>query len=143
MDSANAVVGVASAPDGGLDPGKYQSLDIAQIQILNAAIRVIHQGLGVVSQPIAELDSEALDFVAASECLSELRTLRRRDLEALGRAAKKRRSTGTVRGRHHPLRSGPPRSFSRCLDPGRTVGTDRVDLADQAEFHDYPTTAIE
>jgi predicted HTH transcriptional regulator len=35
-------------------------------------------------QPVSELDSEAIDFVAASQCFAERRSLRRQDLAALG-----------------------------------------------------------
>jgi hypothetical protein len=35
-------------------------------------------------QPVPELNSEAIDFAATSQCFAERRTLRRQDLEALG-----------------------------------------------------------
>jgi ATP-dependent DNA helicase RecG len=95
-------------------------------------------------QLIPELDSEALDFVAASECFSELRTLRRRDLEALGLAAGyEGRPVPTVGGIILFGRERLARFPDAWIQAGRFAGTDRVDLADQAEFRDYPTTAIE
>lgn len=35
-------------------------------------------------QPIPELDSESIDFAAASQCFADRRALRRKDLTALG-----------------------------------------------------------
>jgi hypothetical protein len=35
-------------------------------------------------QPVPDLNSEAIDFAAASQCFAERRSLRRQDLEALG-----------------------------------------------------------
>lgn len=39
---------------------------------------------GFDEEPIPDLDSEAIDFGAASECFAERRPLRRKDLETLG-----------------------------------------------------------
>lgn len=39
-----------------------------------------------VTKPLADVDSEAIDFGAASQCFAKRRALRRTDLETLGLA---------------------------------------------------------
>lgn len=95
-------------------------------------------------QPIPDLNYEALDFAAASECFSELRTLRQRDMEALGLAASyDGRKVPTVGGLILFGRDRLARFPDAWIQAGRFAGTDRVDLVDRTEFREYPTTALE
>jgi len=64
---------------------------------------------GFDEQPVPELDSEAIDFVAASQCFAETRKLRRKDLTSLGVL------------RDHEGRSGGPLRRAR-QDPDRRSG---------------------
>jgi predicted HTH transcriptional regulator len=99
---------------------------------------------GFDEEPIPDLDSEALDFGAASQCFAERRALRRKDLETLGLVRRNQgRAVPTTGG---ILLFGRDR-LARFPDPhlqaGRFAGTDRADLVDRAELTDYPVRAIE
>ena len=95
-------------------------------------------------QPMPHLDSEALDFRAASESLEAVRKLTRRDLETLRLVAEHQgRKVPTVGGmlifgrereRHFP---------DAWIQAGRFRGIDKSRIADSAEIHDYPVQAIE
>ena len=95
-------------------------------------------------EPMPETDSEALDFAAASECFSELRVLRRRDLRAMG-------LIGDYQGRQVPTVGGMllfgrdrlERFPDAWIQAGRFAGTDRADLADRSDLRAYPVLAIE
>lgn len=94
-------------------------------------------------EPVSDLDSEALDFGAASQCFAEHRAPRRRDLETLGLV------------RRHQGRTVPPTGgillFGRerlarfpdaHIQAGRFAGTDRTHLADRAGLTAYPVLPI-
>jgi len=54
---------------------------------------------GFDEEPLPDLDSEAIDFGAASQCFAELRSLRRKDLETLGLVRRyQERTVATVGG---------------------------------------------
>ncbi len=87
-------------------------------------------------QAMPELDSEALDFAAASECFARLRKLRRGDLTTLrllvAHQGRKVPSVGGVllfgrdRADHFP---------DAWVQAGRFAGTDKARLVDSAALH--------
>ena len=95
-------------------------------------------------QPMADLDSEALDFRAASESFKPTRTLRKRDLETLRLLTAHQGHTvptvggvllfGRDRERHFP---------DAWIQAGRFDGVDKSRILDGAEFRDLPVAAIE
>ena len=86
-------------------------------------------------QPMPGLDSEAIDFRAASESFAEFRRLRRRDLDTL-------RLCAVHQGRRVPtvggmllFGSGRLAHFPDAwIQAGRFAGADKTDIADQAEL---------
>ena len=84
-------------------------------------------------QPMPNLDSEALDFRAASESFAEFRRLVRRDLETLGLCTTHQgRQVPTVGGM---LLFGKDRLVhfpDAWVQAGRFAGTDKSDIIDQA-----------
>lgn len=95
-------------------------------------------------QPIPELNSEALDFRAASEWFSPVRELRRQDLKTLRiTTAHQGRQVPTVGGlllfgRDH-LRHFP----DAWIQAGRFHGTDRARILDTVEIRSSPLKAVE
>ena len=95
-------------------------------------------------QPMVDLDSEALDFRAASESFKPARVLRKRDLETL-------RLVTTHQGRTVPTVGGVllfgrdrERHFPDAwIQAGRFDGLDKSQILDQAEFRGLPVAAIE
>lgn len=95
-------------------------------------------------QPLPELDSEAIDFRAASESFSPVRRLRRQDLKTL-------RITATHQGREVPTVGGlllfgkdRLRHFPDAwIQAGRFQGTDRTRILDTAEIRSLPVKAVE
>ena len=95
-------------------------------------------------QPMPDLDSEALDFRAASESFKPTRTLRKRDLESL-------RLLTTYQGHTVPTVGG-VLLFGRdrehhfpdaWIQAGRFDGLDKSQILDRAEFRGLPVGAIE
>ena len=95
-------------------------------------------------QPMPALDSEALDFRAASELFAPVRKLRRADLETL-------RMVTDHQGRRVPTVGG-TLLFGRdreCYFPdawvqvGRFAGRDKSRILDRAEIRVFPVQAIE
>lgn len=95
-------------------------------------------------QPMPDLDSEALDFRAASESFAAVRKLSRSDLETLRLLTiHQGRKVPTVGGmllfgrdrdRHFP---------DAWIQAGRFGGTDKSRIIDSAEIRSYPVLAIE
>jgi len=93
---------------------------------------------------LPSLDSEAIDFRAASESFAAIRRLARRDLQAL-------KIVTEYHGRDVPTAGGlllfgrdRLRHFPDAwIQAGRFRGTDRATIDDQAEFKGPLTTAIE
>lgn len=95
-------------------------------------------------EPLADLDSDAIDFGAASQCFAERRPLRRRDLETLGLVRRyQARTVPTAGGLLLFGRERLARFPDAHLQAGRFAGTDRAHLADRAELTAYPVLAIE
>jgi len=94
--------------------------------------------------PMPDLDSEAIDFRAASESFAPFRELARRDLVSLGILAKHQgRLVPTVGGMllfgHERERHFP----DAWIQAGRFAGTNKAKILDHREFRDYPVPAIE
>lgn len=93
--------------------------------------------------PMAELDSEAIDFRAASESFAGVRELTRIDLETL-------RLITTHQGKRVPTVGGVllfgrdrHRHFPDAwVQAGRFRGTDRTFIEDHTEIRDLPITAV-
>jgi len=99
---------------------------------------------GFDEEPVADLDSEAIDFGALSQCFAERRALRRKDLETLGLVRRHQgRTVPTAGGILLFGRERLARFPDAYLQAGRFAGTDRADLADRAELTAYPVLAIE
>jgi predicted HTH transcriptional regulator len=107
-------------------------------------LRRFARGEGFDEQPMPGLDSEALDFRAASESFAAFRKLARRDLETLRLLADHQdRKVPTVGGmilfgkdreRHFP---------DAWIQAGRFQGSDRSGIVDRVEIHSLPVRAIE
>ena len=107
-------------------------------------LRRFARGEGFDEQPMPGLDSEALDFRAASESFAPVRKLARRDLETLRLVADHQgRKVPTVGGmllfgqereRHFP---------DAWIQAGRFQGADRSRIVDRAEIRALPVRAIE
>lgn len=99
---------------------------------------------GFDEELLADLDSEAIDFGAASEFFADHRPLRKKDLETLGLVRRYQgRTVPTTGGILLFGRERLARFPDAHLQAGRFAGTDRVDLADRAELTSYPVQAIE
>jgi ATP-dependent DNA helicase RecG len=107
-------------------------------------LRRFARGEGFDEQPMPGLDSEALDFRAASESFAPFRTLARRDLETLRLLTDHQgRKVPTVGGmilfgedreRHFP---------DAWIQAGRFQGTDKSRIVDRAEIRSLPVRAVE
>lgn len=107
-------------------------------------LRRFARGEGFDEQPLPGLDSEALDFRAASESFAPVRKLARRDLETL-------RIVTEYQGRKVPTVGGMilfgrdrERHFPDAwIQAGRFEGTDRSRIVDRVEIRALPVRAIE
>jgi predicted HTH transcriptional regulator len=107
-------------------------------------LRRFARGEGFDEQPMPGLDSEALDFRAASESFAAFRKLARRDLETL-------RLLTDHQGRKVPTVGGMilfgkdrERHFADAwIQAGRFDGTDKSRIVDRAEIRSQPVRAIE
>jgi predicted HTH transcriptional regulator len=107
-------------------------------------LRRFARGEGFDEQPMPGLDSEALDFRAASESFAPFRKLARRDLETLrlvtDHQGKKVPTVGgmilfgTDRERHFP---------DAWIQAGRFQGTDKRRIVDRVEIRSLPVRAVE
>lgn len=107
-------------------------------------LRRFARGKGFDEQPMPGLDSEALDFRAASESFAAVRRLTRRDLATLHLVTDHQgRKAPTVGGmllfgrdreRHFP---------DAWIQAGRFHGADRSRIVDRAEIRSLPVRAIE
>lgn len=107
-------------------------------------LRRFARGEGFDEQPMPGIDSEALDFRAASESFAAFRTLARRDLETL-------RLLTDHQGRKVPTVGGMilfgqdrERHFADAwIQAGRFAGADKSRLVDRAEIRSFPVRAVE
>jgi ATP-dependent DNA helicase RecG len=99
---------------------------------------------GFDEQPVPELDSEAIDFAAASQCFEEVRRLRRQDLASLGMVRQHEgRPVPTVGGLLLFGRDRLERFPDAWIQAGRFAGVDKSQIDDRAELRDFPVLAIE
>ncbi|MEZ4651448.1 MAG: ATP-binding protein [Candidatus Eisenbacteria bacterium] len=99
---------------------------------------------GFDEEPVTDLDSEALDFGAASQLFAEHRTLRRRDLPTLGLVRRHQgRTVPTIAGVLLFGRERLARFPDAYLQVGAFAGTDRSRFVDRADLTAYPGLAIE
>lgn len=106
-------------------------------------LRRFARGEAYDEQVIPELDSEALDFRAASEFFAKVRKLKRADLETLRLVARHQgRKAPTVggmllfgkdRARHFP---------DAWIQAGRFRGTDKAHIADTLDIRSSPLIAV-
>ncbi len=107
-------------------------------------LRRTARGESFDEQPMPDLDSEAIDFRAASELFAPIRPLRKRDLDTL-------RLLTDYQGRKVPTIGGVllfglerQRHFPDAwIQAGRFAGSDRSRIIDRAEFRGLPVAAIE
>lgn len=107
-------------------------------------LRRFSRGEAYDEGPLPDLDSEALDFRAASESFARVRVLSRRDLETLRLLTDHQgRKVPTVGGmllfgrdreRHFP---------DAWIQAGRFAGTDKSQIVDRAEIRTVPVRAVE
>ncbi len=107
-------------------------------------LRRFARGEGFDEQPMTGLESEALDFRAASESFARVRKLARRDLETLRLVTEHQgRKVPTVGGvllfgkdreRHFP---------DAWIQAGRFAGTDKSRILDLAEIRSIPVRGVE
>ena len=95
-------------------------------------------------QPLPQLNSEAIDFRAASELLAPIRKVTKKDLETLHLVVRhQNRLTPTCGGL---ILFGSKREEvfpDAWIQAGRFRGMTRTHIEDTREFHDYPILAIE
>ncbi|HXH06168.1 MAG TPA: helix-turn-helix domain-containing protein [Vicinamibacterales bacterium] len=131
----------------GLDGGVYVRVGSTNRRAdreLVEELRRFARGEAFDEQPMPDLDSEALDFRAASESFAPFRKIGRRDLETLRlvthHQGRKVPTVGGVllfgreRDRHFP---------DAWVQAGRFRGTDRSRILDRAEIRSHPVRAIE
>lgn len=111
---------------------------------LRADLQRVSRGESYDEQAMPGLDSEAIDFRAASELFSPIRKLQRGDLDTLHLMTRHQGHKvptvagmplfGKARKQHFP---------DAWIQAGRFRGTDRSQIDDRAEIHDLPVRAAE
>ena len=95
-------------------------------------------------KPLPELDSEAIDFRAASESFAPLRHLTKKDFETLRLVTKHQgRMVPTVGGIILFGRDREREFPDAWIQAGRFAGTDRSRIIDQSNIHSRPLQAVE
>jgi predicted HTH transcriptional regulator len=107
-------------------------------------LRRFSHGEAFDEQPMPGLDSEALDFRAASESFAAVRTITRRDLETLRLVTDHQgRKVPTVGGMLLFGREREQHFPDAWIQAGRFRGADKSGIVDRAEIHSFPVHAIE
>ena len=130
----------------GLDSGVYVRVGSTNRRAdaeLIEELRRLARGVAYDEQPMADLDSEALDFRAASESFAPVRKINRRDLETL-------RLVTDYQGRKVPTVGGMllfgrdrERYFPDAwIQVGRFQGSDRSRIVDHNEIRSPPVLAV-
>ena len=111
---------------------------------LIAELRRFARGEVFDERPMPDLDSEAIDFRAASESFAPIRTLARRDLESLRLLADHQgRKVPTVGGMLLFGRERERYFPDAWIQAARFRGTDRSHIADHVEIRSLPVRAVE
>jgi hypothetical protein len=107
-------------------------------------LRRVERGESFDEQPMPDLDSEALDFRAASESFASVRALTRHDFATLHLVANHQgRRVPTIGG---VLLFGLDRAAhfpDAWIQAGRFAGVDKARIVDHAELRELPVHAIE
>jgi predicted HTH transcriptional regulator len=107
-------------------------------------LRRFTHGEAFDEQPMPGLDSEALDFRAASESFAAVRTITRRDLETLRLVTDHQgRKVPTVGGMLLFGRDRERQFPDAWIQAGRFRGADNSRIVDRAEIRSFPVRAIE
>jgi predicted HTH transcriptional regulator len=113
-------------------------------RVMLEELRRLAQSAGFDEQPLVELDSEALDFRAASEFFAPVRRLTPRDLLILGMAVEYQGQIRPTTGGMLLFGKDRPRWFPDAyLQVGRFRGTDRTEILDTAEIRSHLPQAVE
>ena len=131
----------------GLDRGVYVRVGSTNRRAdreLTEELRRFARGEAFDEQAMPDLDSEAIDFAAASESFADIRKLRRSDMATL-------RLVTTHQGRKVPtvggmLLFGRERAHhfpDAWIQAGRFQGVDKTRIVDHAEIRSYPAQAVE
>jgi ATP-dependent DNA helicase RecG len=95
-------------------------------------------------QPLPDLDSEAIDFRAASESFASLRALTKKDLETLRLVTKHQGRKVPTAGGILLFATDREREFPDAgIQAGRFDGTDKSRILDQSAIHSLPLQAVE
>jgi predicted HTH transcriptional regulator len=95
-------------------------------------------------QPMPDMDSEAIDFRAASEQFEGIRGLARRDFETLRVLVRHQGVPVPTVGGIILFGKERRKVFPDCwIQAGRFAGADRSEIVDTREFHGYPARAVE
>lgn len=136
---------VREGPEGGVYVRVGSTNRRADAELVEE-LRRFARGEGYDEQPMPELDSEALDFRAASESFAGVRELAPSDLETLRLLAQHQgRKVPTVGGM---ILFGEERERQRhfpdaWIQAGRFAGTDKSRIVDHLEIRSLPVRAIE
>jgi predicted HTH transcriptional regulator len=107
-------------------------------------LRRFTRGESFDEQPMPGLDSEAMDFRAASESFAPVRALSRRDLETLRLLTRHQgRPVPTVGGLLLFGRDRERDSPHAWIQAGRFAGRDKSRIVDQVEIHALPVRAVQ
>lgn len=107
-------------------------------------LRRVARGQAFDEQAIPELDSEAIDFRAASESFAPVRRLAHRDLETLRLLTMYQGRLVPTVGGHILFGKERERQFPDAwIQAGRFAGRDKSQVADQAEVRSLPVQAVE
>ncbi len=133
----------SAGPDGGVYVRVGSTNRRADRELIEE-LRRFARGESYDEQAMPELDSEALDFRAASELFAPVRKLRRADLETLRLVTRHQgRKVPTVGG---VLLFGKQRERffpDAWIQAGRFRGTDKTRIADSVEIRRCPVQAVE
>lgn len=107
-------------------------------------LRRFTRGEAFDEQPMPGLDSEALDFRAASECFAPVRTLSRRDLETLRLLTVHQSRLVPTIGGVLLFGKNRERDFPDAwIQAGRFAGENKSRIIDHVEIHALPVRAVE
>jgi predicted HTH transcriptional regulator len=131
----------------GIERGTYVRLGSTNRRADAALIAELRRRVDLESydeQPSPGIDSEVIDFAAASECFSEHRTLRRQDLRTLGLVVDTEGHTVPTVGGMTLFGNGRlTRTPDAWVQVGYFASRDKTRLVDHAELREYPIPAID